>query len=703
MSKAARKEGLASLAELQNLIKRDSEAYSDEFHQQLLHYKSTLDIFKLRPSGSSEELGQLVQFLAAVSHCFPKDLESFPNDLVGLLEEHSDALDPDLRQALCRSLIMLRNKGFVKSSSLLELFFKLFRVPDKLLRETLYRHIINDIRQINKKQKNNTVNKTLQNFMFVMLKDSSVMAAKKSLDVMVELYTKSVWTDDKTVNVIATALLSDKTKLMATALRFFLKSNDDLEEEAMSGDEDENVEAGYKSMLLANEHNKKTAKRQRKRDKALRMMKKQERKTKKAPSFNFAALHLINDPQSLAEKMYVKLKKSKTVKFEVRLMMMNFISRLIGIHELFVLEFYSFLQRFLDQRQNITQILMYIAQASHPLVPADCLAPVLRTIANNFISERSPPEHIAVGINSIREICARCPLAIPQELLADLAQYVKHKNASVVMAARSLIQSFRDINPLLLEKKHRGRPGHSFDADQQELVYGKERVYDVIPGLELLTENMEKDEDEENDESDDEDVEDDDDDGEEEDVAEDVATKVEEETKKVVTAERVSRRRLKKLQQQQKHQEEAERREEEAIERKRHITSARSLGTTRILTQEDFDKIRELEAQKLMDPLMGKRTSEMNEIMDELDIIPEMKKKKMNKEERLEMVFAGRDGRGKFGAKKGKMNEMASQSNKIKIKRKNPMMLKHSFKFRSKKNMSMNERQRASHKKKKKF
>ena len=49
------------------------------------------------------------------------------------------------------------------------------------------------------------LNTTMQNFMFTMLKDSHKMAAKTSLDVMIELYRKNVWRDAKTVNVIATA------------------------------------------------------------------------------------------------------------------------------------------------------------------------------------------------------------------------------------------------------------------------------------------------------------------------------------------------------------------------------------------------------------------------------------------------------------------------------------------------------------------
>ena len=59
---------------------------------------------------------------------------------------------------------------------------------------------------------------------------------------------------------------------------------------------------------------------------------KQKRKRKAAPEAMFSALHLIHDPQDFAEKLFKKLEKS-TEKFEVRLMLMALISRLIGVHQ----------------------------------------------------------------------------------------------------------------------------------------------------------------------------------------------------------------------------------------------------------------------------------------------------------------------------------------------------------------------------------
>ena len=65
--------------------------------------------------------------------------------------------------------MLLRNKDMLTSFSLLELFFKLFRCPDKHLRELLYKHILNDIRKMNLKSKQNQLNRQLQNFMYKML------------------------------------------------------------------------------------------------------------------------------------------------------------------------------------------------------------------------------------------------------------------------------------------------------------------------------------------------------------------------------------------------------------------------------------------------------------------------------------------------------------------------------------------------------
>ena len=60
-------------------------------------------------------------------------------------------------------------------------------------------------------------------------------------------------------------------------------------------------------------------------------------------------------------------------------------------------------------------------------------------------------------LNAIREICARCPLVMNAELLHDLVDYRSSKQKSVMMAARSILQLYRVVNPELLPRKERVR------------------------------------------------------------------------------------------------------------------------------------------------------------------------------------------------------------------------------------------------------
>ena len=41
------------------------------------------------------------------------------------------------------------------------------------------------------------------------------------------------------------------------------------------------------------------------------------------------------------------------------------------------------------------------------MVPPDCLELVLKAIINNFVTERNSSEVMAVGLNAVRELCAR--------------------------------------------------------------------------------------------------------------------------------------------------------------------------------------------------------------------------------------------------------------------------------------------------------
>jgi protein SDA1 len=163
------------------------------------------------------------------------------------------------------------------------------------------------------------------------------------------------------------------------------------------------------------------------------------------------------------------------------------VSRLVGLHKLSVLGLYSHLLKYITPRQrDVTQFLIVAAQATHDLVPPDCLEPIVRKIADEFVSDGVAGEVATAGLNAIREICARAPLAMNATLLQDLTEYKGSKDKGVMMAARSLIALYREVAPEMLKRKDRGKiASMGMKENETTLRYGQE-AEGTIEGLELL-------------------------------------------------------------------------------------------------------------------------------------------------------------------------------------------------------------------------
>ncbi|XP_037026416.1 protein SDA1 homolog [Bradysia coprophila] len=683
-----------NLPQLQNLIKRDPESYREEFLQQYRHFQSLVEIFRLNPAQENKSLDELVIFLAQVAQCYVEELLTFPQQIVDLLKHHSTTLDPGMRNTFCKALILLRNKNLIAALDLLELFFQLLRCPDKSLRSFLENHIITDIKNMNAKHKDMKLNSTLQNFMYTMLKDSNPKAAKMSIDIMIELYKKNIWNDAKTVNAIANVgCFSNVTKVMVASLKFFLGTDP---EEGSDNSDSEN-EPDLKNAMLVNRVNKKTKKRQKQLKEIKKQVVKAKKKKSKAEPFNFSGVHLIHNPQGMAENLFKQL-QAQNERFEVKLLHLDVISRLIGIHDLFLFTFYPYITRFLQPHQRqVTRILQFAAQASHELVPGEVIEPVLKTIANNFITERNSSDVMAIGLNATREICSRCPLSMGEDLLRDLVMYKTYKEKSVMMAARSLMTLFRERLPELLHRKDRGRPTEA-QVENKPKAYGEVVALDSIPGAEVLLKqseqidmsddsdasesedgwvdmkddgNNEIDDDEDEEEGDDEEGEDDDEDDEEDedDVEEDGS-----EDEKDQSTNDVSEAKAPVI-----------------LDEKQ---AAQELAITRLFTDEDFKRI---DMENIKKHTKGARKRPLEQEKSEYvrlnDIEMIFKKKKHDKEARLETVLRGRTGRDKFGYKDGRKNENCSKTNREKRKRKNFGMMRN--KARSKVKKSFKEKQQS--------
>ena len=320
----------------------------------------------------------------------------------------------------------------------------------------------------------------------------------------------------------------------------------------------------------------------------------------------------------------------------------------------------------------MVRLLQFTAQAAHDMLPPDTVETSLKAIVNNFVTERNSAEVMAVGLNAVRELSARCPLVMTSELLTDLAEYKTYKDKGVMMASRSLIQLFRTLAPDLLHKKDRGKPTEAtLLAKRKE--FGETSAVDFIPGAEILEEE-EGDEDAE----DDDDEEDSDEEGEED----------EDDTEEQELNGRPP-----------------------VLSLEEKAAKAREATVGRILTDEDFRKIAAAQLRKQVEGVRGggkgkkRKAAEANlgddwvnvdsdedealvegrnELvnLDNIELIH--KKKRHDKEARIESVMAGREGREKFGHK-AKKDPGASLTNKQKAKKKNFSMMKHKIKTKGKK------------------
>lgn len=601
-----------------------------------------------------------------VAQCYPEDLKLFPQQLVDLLRTHSTTLCKEMRNSFCRALILLRNKNLISPLDLLELFFQLLRCPDKELRKFLENHIITDIKNMNSKQKDMKLNATLQNFMYSMIKDSNPRAAKMSLDIMMELYKKNIWNDAKTVNVIATVgCFSKITKVLVAALKFFLGTDEDDEE---SGSESDNNEPDLKAAVMANRVSKKTKKRTKQLENVKKLYKKSQNKKKKAPNFNFSAIHLINNPQGMAEDLFKQLQDGNE-RFEVKLLHLDVISRLIGIHDLFIFSFYPYVTRFLQPHQRqVTRILQFAAQASHELIPPEIVEPITKTIANNFVTERNSSDVMAIGLNAIREVCQRCPLSMSEDLLRDLVLYKNYKDKSVAMAARSLITLYREQMPDLLHKKDRGRPTEA-SVEIKSKKYGEVKAAELIPGAEVLVKETKKAENGESDDDDSEDESNSDDSGSEDGSWVDVSHSENE-----VAGSDV--------------EEDSCEEETNEVDEKE---AAKELASTKIFTDADFKKIEgELLKRKVTNSSRKRKAEpatqqEKSEVVRLKDIEMIYKKRRTDREARMESIKKGREGREKFGYKDGRQNIHCSKTNREKNKNKNFQMVRNKARGKIKK------------------
>ncbi|KAJ7684798.1 SDA1-domain-containing protein [Mycena polygramma] len=719
----------SNLPQLQNLIKRDPEAYKEEFLQQWNHYNSIRRIFATNPDEQATHFRELVAFISQVATCYPKETAEFPSHLSTLLLENYGTLSPDTRKTLVQNLVMLRNKDVITSIELLKSLFPLLpRTTSSTLRSFIRKTILSDIKTANIRSKNHKLNRAVQAMLFGMVErgmEGEVVGDKGKLRASAgpttdrvahngeeamwaviltkELWRKGIWTDAKPVAIIALGCFHPVVKVQSASIHFFLGSDEEKED---SDDEAEEV-ADVRAMHHRREINKKTRSGDKKLQKQLNVAKKKKHNKPEALP-NFSGLQLLNDPQTFGEKLYDILNRyDKRFSLDHKILLMQLLSRVMGAHKLCVLGFYTYIVKYLTHKQlRVPAILVALAQSVHDLTPPDAVTPVVRKLAHEFVHPGVAGEVIAAGLNAIREVCRRQPWSMEEDMLGDLVEYRKSRDKAVTSAARGLLQLYREVNPGLLKRRERGKDASmGMASGTQPLAFGHSADAAVdIEGLALLEDHLQKLRDEDNvvleddeaawegwdvdsDSSDSDsegwlDVEDNDEDlhisdSEDEDNPKDKPPPDTE----VDPSTRIS-----------------------------------TLATTKILTPADFALLNDLRIQaatKAVETVGGSRAKrklaslEANKkaiqagqqpedsFISENDILGPRKKAKSDYAERMASIAKGREGREKFGSHKGKKNKEtpSSSTNREKARNKPIMMILGSNAVRGKKKASLREKQ----------
>ncbi|CAI4217386.1 unnamed protein product [Parascedosporium putredinis] len=440
-------------------------------------------------SESVESFHNIIDLIAHVADCYIEETKTFPEDLKTILAQHHAILHPDLREKIVGSLVLLRRKDVIDSASLLtNLFPILVSSNSKSLRALLFQKITMDLRNSNSKTINHPLNRTVQTVLYNLVSgDRQSSQALWAVKLTRELWKRQLWTDAKPVDVMKEACLSDNEKVVTGAVRFFLggdKEREDLEDD--SSDE-ETIDLKRVQHQLG--INKKTRKKAKALDRAKDKIHRQEKKKHAAHPSTFPPFTSSTTPRRLA-----RLSFQAPTKYQGQAQPRHEAARPAARHPP---------RRSAQAHPHLP--LLLVPQVPHPqaavryLYPClprpgnpqprapESVEPLLQKIANEFVSEGSAGEVAAAGLNAIREVCVRQPLAMSETLLQDLVQYRKSKDKGVMMAAKGLLSLYREVGAELLRKKDRGKDATIGlkTGDLRHRKFGEEEA-SGIEGLELL-------------------------------------------------------------------------------------------------------------------------------------------------------------------------------------------------------------------------
>ena len=461
------------LPQYQDRVKRDKESYKEEFLKILKKFEEQFNIFLFNPSRKIKGFKELLMFFAHLSHLFKEETAFIPKGLCKIISENYLTIPHEVRLTIVDSLSIMCKSGILSLLEVIPLFFNLMRCQDKILRKRLTDYIISSLTKVNEKHKNVNINKNIQNFCEKLLEDSNKKLARKTLNIIVNLYQKKIWNDSRTINMLANIAVNAKDiKISSAACKFFLSEYD--AEQGDSSDEEDLEELKNKYKLLGKGYSQKTKKRKAKLKQLMKSIERKEERNKKIKTnTNFLPIDQLNDPYTFAEKLFHLMSSFQSGNFSHKLIILRLLGRILGRHRLIINNFFnSMIPLIKAEQKDLNIILASIIEATHDQIPPIELESLIKKLFDFFISDVLPPQQITLGLHTLYGIMERCPYCINEEYFNICEELRNYKNKSVANAARAVCN---------LYKEHSDKKGI-----ENGFGFGDAKNNDTIEGIELL-------------------------------------------------------------------------------------------------------------------------------------------------------------------------------------------------------------------------
>ena len=461
------------LPQYQDRVKRDKESYKEEFLKILKKFEEQFNIFLFNPSRKIKGFKELLMFFAHLSHLFKEETAFIPKGLCKIISENYLTIPHEIRLTIVDSLSIMCKSGILSLLEVIPLFFNLMRCQDKILRKRLTDYIISSLTKVNEKHKNVNINKNIQNFCEKLLEDSNKKLARKTLNIIVNLYQKKIWNDSRTINMLANIAVNAKDiKISSAACKFFLSEYDT--EQGDSSDEEDLEELKNKYKLLGKGYSQKTKKRKAKLKQLMKSIERKEERNKKIKTnTNFLPIDQLNDPYTFAEKLFHLMSSFQSGNFSHKLIILRLLGRILGRHRLIINNFFnSMIPLIKAEQKDLNIILASIIEATHDQIPPIELESLIKKLFDFFISDVLPPQQITLGLHTLYGIMERCPYCINEEYFNICEELRNYKNKSVANAARAVCN---------LYKEHSDKKGI-----ENGFGFGDAKNNDTIEGIELL-------------------------------------------------------------------------------------------------------------------------------------------------------------------------------------------------------------------------